>query len=69
MTNEQFQDFLIAVKRGSLLALDNVLPIEGMTAEQLKTLYVLIGRDYVRGLLMEALGLAVTIGDMVMYEP
>lgn len=69
MTDEQFQDFLIAVKRGSLLILDNVLPIEGMTAEQLKTLYVEIGRNYVRELLMEALGLNVTIGDLVTYEP
>lgn len=69
MNEQQFQDFLTAVKRGSLLPLENVLPIEGMTAEQLKTLYVEIGTDYVRGVLMEALGFTVAIGDMVIYEP
>lgn len=51
MTDEQFQDFITAVKRGSLLALGNVLPIEGMTAGQLKTLYVEIGKHYLNTLL------------------
>lgn len=70
MNEGQFQDLLTAIKRGSMLALDNVLPIEGMTMHQLRTLYDEIGKDYTRRALTKLLGLELTVGDaLAKYDP